>query len=427
MNEFNTKVSTLNNNIELFLGQVEANANDFLARNFPTDCDTLKIHLSFKQKIDKTWIIEKEKAQKNRDAFPSRSIKMSISVRKDATGVWLENHRPHSFLNEAKLARIAIAIRIGALETRLHTTEFKILCLDDMLISLDMPNRMQVLKWLLNPSEKPYNSFQIILLTHDKAFYEITKHQIEVRGLKDDWKFWELYNDEFHNLKQPYLATGNSHLELAEKYFGSFDFPACANHLRKECERLIRNFLPENQCLEGAEGEPRGKLLASLIEELKRHHAVFGKDFSPFNSLKLYKDILMNPLSHDSLGTSVFQYELREIMDDLIPKLSNLKSEMKFEVERERKCLVDLKITDTAGVNWTYKVEFLEHLREFTFEDGSKVLTKPRCLVTERVNAAGSKEILNVTGSGIAPGLAVAAEPEAAEEAAETEAAPEAE
>jgi len=254
-----------------------------------------------------------------------------------------------------------------------------------------------VLKWLLNPSEKPYNSFQIILLTHDKAFYEITKHQIEGRGLKDDWRFWELYNDEFHGLSQPHLAKGNSHLELADKYFRNFEFAACANHLRKECERLIRGFLPENQTLEGLEGEPRGKMLASLIEELKKQHTEFGKDFGPFQNLKLYKDILMNPLSHDNLGTSVFQTELREIMDDLIPKLSKLKTEKKFEVERGKKCLVALKITDSAGVEWIYKIEFLEHLREFTFLDGSTALSNLKCLVIERVDDKGTTQAFNKT------------------------------
>lgn len=397
VNEFNTKVRTLNNDIDLFLGQVEANANDFLTKNFPSDSDTLNIILSFKQKIDKTWVIDKEKSQRSGATIPSRSIKMSISVRKDANGTWIENHRPHSFLNEAKLTRIAIAIRIGALLTRLQTTQFKVLCLDDMLISLDMENRMQVLKWLLNPAEKPYIAFQIILLTHDRAFFKITENQIKARGLGGDWKFWEMYNDEFHGLAQPHLKTTNSNMALADKYFQEFDFAASANYLRKECERLIRGFLPENQCLEGSEGEPQGKLLARLIDELKKQHDDFGKDFSPFNSLKLYKDILMNPLSHDNLGTSVFQTELREIMDDLIPKLSSLKSEKKFEVERGKKCLVDFRITDHAGVDWVYKIEFLEHLREFTFSDGSTVLSNPKCLVIERVNTSGSKENFNMT------------------------------
>lgn len=390
--KFKDRADDLNNKIELFLNQVEDNANKFLEKNFPSDAKTLKIHLEFKQKIDKNWINERDKAINQPQSIPPRSIKLSISIRKDEAAEWIINHRPHSFLNEAKLTRIAIAIRIGALLTRLQTTEFKVLCLDDMLISLDMSNRMQVLKWLLNPSEKPYNSFQIILLTHDRAFFEITKHQIEVGGLKNEWKFWELYNDEFHNLQQPHLAMGNSYLELAEKYFHAFDFAACANYLRKECERLIRVFLPENQCLEGSEGEPKGKLLGKLIDELEKQHKAFNQDFRPFNNLKLYKNILMNPLSHDSLGTSVFQSELREIMYDLIPKLSSLKSEMKFEVERGKKCFVALKITDSESVEWTYKIEFLEHLREFTFVDGSKSLTDPRCLVVERVDNSGGTQ-----------------------------------
>jgi len=243
-------------------------------------------------------------------------------------------------------------------------------------------------------------------LTHDKAFYEITKHQIEGRQvekidengtpktepMKTDWKFWELYNDEFHDLNQPHLATGNSNLELAEKYFRDFEFAACANHLRKECERLIRIFLPENQTWKWVKGEPALKLLQELIEELENHHKVFGKDFRPFKNLGLYKNILMNPLSHDSQGTSVFQHELREIMDDLIPQLQSLKSEKKIEIERGKKCLVDLRITDSAGMEWVYKIEFLEHLQEFTFLDNDKAITNPRCLLIDRVDTSGKNE-----------------------------------
>lgn len=385
---FEAELNKLNTAIERFLFNVQAATNDYIRENTPNDGRKMEVSLEYLDRVNYEDIKKKRSTHR---------IRLTLKIWNTTTKDWQEVMRPHSYLNEALLTRITIAIRFGALLTRITNTDFKVLCLDDMLISLDMSNRMQVVRRLLDASKNPYKDYQIVMLTHDRAFYEITKHQIEGRSLKADWKFWELYNDEFHDQIQPYLSTGNSHLELAEKYFRDFEFASCANHLRKECEQIIRKLLPENRCLEGSEGEPRGKLLASLIDELNRLHTEFGKDFSPFINLKLYKDILMNPLSHDNVGTSVFQHELREIMDDIIPKLLQLNSKIHCQIVRGKRCLRTFKITDKDGMTWEYKIELLEHLREFVFLDGRTEYSNPRCLVFERSNNSGKKEIYNST------------------------------
>jgi hypothetical protein len=51
--------------------------------------------------------------------------------------------RPQSFLNEAKLTQLALSVRFAASLVNLHESDLKLLVLDDLLVSLDMSNRMK--------------------------------------------------------------------------------------------------------------------------------------------------------------------------------------------------------------------------------------------------------------------------------------------
>lgn len=398
---FNRGIEQLNLAIETFVDMVANAANDYIHDNALEGERKIEINLKYLDRINYEDIRWKRSSPK---------IRLTLKIWDTDTNDWKVVMRPHSYLNEALLTRITIAIRFGALLTRIRDTDFKVLCLDDMLISLDMSNRMQIVRRLLDAGKNPYKDYQIVMLTHDKSFYQIVKHQIGVRQvekmnadgmsigapMENDWYFWEFYNDEYHNLEQPYVATGDGDLELAEKFFKSFQFAACANHLRKECERRIKIFLPEHKWYEvhHASGDIRMKTLEHLLDELNKYHGIHNKDFAPFANLKLYKDILMNPLSHDNYGTSVFQAELREIMDDLIPKLGQLKNEILYEVERGKEKILHLKITDDEGVEWIYRVQILEHFRRITFLDGQPVFSKTACKVIEGTNAEGKTRSL---------------------------------
>lgn len=57
--------------------------------------------------------------------------------------------RPHSYLNEARLSAIAIAIRFAILKERYIDDAPKIMVLDDLLLSLDLGNRSALLKIIL--------------------------------------------------------------------------------------------------------------------------------------------------------------------------------------------------------------------------------------------------------------------------------------
>ena len=75
-------------------------------------------------------------------------IRLTIKEKKD-NGTWGDIEKPQTQLNEAKLTAIILSIRFSLLDL-VAAPDGRFLALDDMLISLDMSNRMKVIKYLLD-------------------------------------------------------------------------------------------------------------------------------------------------------------------------------------------------------------------------------------------------------------------------------------
>lgn len=146
--------------------------------------------------------------------------------------------RPHSFLNEARLTALALAIRFAAFETRpQRVSDFKILVLDDLLISLDMSVRLRVIQELINS----YGDYQKFILTHDIGFYRFLKQVFEIEGEHQvDWKCFEMYENIIEGKSRPYIKPADDLLVKAKKFLDNNEFDACAVFLRKKAEEMIR-------------------------------------------------------------------------------------------------------------------------------------------------------------------------------------------
>ncbi len=212
-------------------------------------------------------------------------------------------------MNEAKLSAIAISIFLGAIiKQSPFSPDLKPLFLDDILIGLDNENRLRLLNLLKETdvleADKVFKHFQIFITTYDRHWYEVSK--INLVG----WKFIEFYKSNtgpqiIHNDKTP--------LEKARAYFEAFDFPACANYLRKECERLLRSKLLETYTVgEGIKGLIKPINLETLIDRLKTYYTELGIE-PPNNlidSLQNYKSILFNPMSHSDIESPIYRNDL---------------------------------------------------------------------------------------------------------------------
>ena len=215
---------------------------------------------------------------------------------------------PQSFLNEARLTAIALAIRLGFLESRLSTAELKLLVLDDLLISLDMSNRRKVLDLLLTQYAPAY---QLFILTHDRAFFEKAKRQISVRNADSNWKYYEMYEDTRTTPAKPFIKKSDSHIVCAEQYFINFDFPAAANYLRKACEQLLDEILPKRHKL-NSNGEKIWQL-ATLLVKADDYFKTIPVSSQPVSDIQEHLKTLLNPLSHADLESPIYRQELADI------------------------------------------------------------------------------------------------------------------
>lgn len=281
----------VNGEIDALLGNIEQYANTFIKEHFYNDKDVLKVKLTFDKRFTFDLIEQHVWEDDNKHIRESQlQIKLVVSQYDTANTTWIPLHRVQSFLNEAQLTRIAIGIRIGALRTRLQTSEFKLLILDDMLISLDLSNRMEVIKIILNHNNKPslrfFDTFQKIILTHDRGFYNILKNYTNA----NEWEYYKLTKDENSN-EPPKLNSDKTHIEKAARFFADGEFDAVGNELRKEVELTVKKYLNQALNRENEEFQELSKMLKSAYEkytanERKAFEKVFVDKDLPLNIIK---------------------------------------------------------------------------------------------------------------------------------------------
>jgi energy-coupling factor transporter ATP-binding protein EcfA2 len=193
--------------------------------------------------------------------------------------------KPQSFLNEAKLTQLALSVRFAASLVNLHQSDLKMLVLDDLLVSLDMSNRMRVVELLLSPT---FRDYQKIILTHDIGFFREFKRRIG--GEHVDWCFVRLQGNASESIK---AHNEKGDMERAESYLNSHDIDEAAMFLRKAAEATAKRYR------EWAEGkaQPPGQFF-SLTENLRAARNKLLADLPT----TLYKQVLKGtPAEHRAL------------------------------------------------------------------------------------------------------------------------------
>lgn len=221
------KLSELNADIQNQIFNINEKATDFYTKHFSNNQELYKIVLEYAGPF-------KIGGRTTEYKIENPHIRLTVSV-KMADGSFKTIERPQSYLNESKLTAIGLTIRLIVLLERPATPEIKLLVLDDMLISLDMSNRMQVIDIIFNVFKPDY---QIILLTHDFGFYREIKRR--TYNEPENWINLEFFADEA--TKHPRIKNGKTDLEKAQDYLNDKDFEACAIQLRKATEAVLKNF-----------------------------------------------------------------------------------------------------------------------------------------------------------------------------------------
>lgn len=214
----------------------------------------------------------------------------------------------HHFLNEAKLSAIAIAITFSSFLLQ-PESELKILALDDVLIGLDMSNRLPVIDIL----EEYFSDYQIFFITYDRAWYEIVRQ----RTKDSEWKYAEFYFWKTPEYEIPTYRGDQSYLEKAKEYFDANDYKACAIYLRTAFEVAIKKFCENKDLKVKYRENPKHQRSEDFWTSIKDGKDKSGNPFlqrSLINEIELYRSIILNPLSHANI-VNIIKKEISEAIE----------------------------------------------------------------------------------------------------------------
>jgi energy-coupling factor transporter ATP-binding protein EcfA2 len=143
--------------------------------------------------------------------------------------------RPQSFLNEAKLTQLALCVRFAASLVNLRESDLKMLVLDDLLVSLDMSNRMKVVEILLSET---FANYQKIILTHELGFFREFRRKLGASH--PDWCFLRLEGTAATKIE---ARSEKNDIQKAEEYLHGHNLDEAALCLRKAAETTAQRFL----------------------------------------------------------------------------------------------------------------------------------------------------------------------------------------
>lgn len=144
----------------------------------------------------------------------------------------------HSFFNEARLSALAICLFFAALKDS-PATGLRILALDDILIGLDMTNRVKVIDLV----HDNFPDWQILIFTYSKAWFERLKERVKTLGWSAPWQSIVLWEEWQEGEKSPRVVAEGSGdlLEMAERHLQRKDYTAAAVYARKFLEFLFHS------------------------------------------------------------------------------------------------------------------------------------------------------------------------------------------
>ena len=297
-------------------------------------------------------------------------------------------YKPQSHFNEAKLTAIALSVRFACMPTA-GVQPGSFLALDDMLISLDMSNRLKVIRFLLH---KMVSIYKIYVFTHDRLFYHTFKRTIETQFDKSKWVFGGLYlNDLNIPIEPEFLPDTTSKIVLARDAYTRHDYFRCGTLLRQELERLLSELLPESYRIreDPATKATISKNLDEQIGSLEEFCKCEQIDFKTFQDLKLYKDLFMNSTAHNDITSPFYRQEIKSCLY-AIETLSQIAR------SREVRCKRDLSfsIKSIDDKIHTIRVRMREPLLLLEYDGNCRVSYYSKCEILKVINDIGEESIM---------------------------------
>lgn len=215
---------------------------------------------------------------------------------------------PQNFLNEARLSALALAIYFAGRQvcaTTLQANTPRLMVLDDVLIGLDQSNRLPVLQTL----DKHFSDWQIVLLTHDRVWFEMARFHLVDR---QDWGALELFEEiEPTGGSRPVLKPQNidavaSNIATAKTFHAANEYAAAAVHARVAFELTLKKLCDRKSVPVRFHIEQRktsSDELLSAIESWLNHSSRVNEKTAvapAIGQIKMWRNVVLNPFSHST-------------------------------------------------------------------------------------------------------------------------------
>lgn len=378
--DFQGVITKFNTEFDYYLKQIEQRTNRHLAEKFE---EKFKIKFEYRNAIYNDFKPgSKGRSWKIKPPQIIMSVELITDLITDPNKKIIES--PQSFLNEAKLSSLALAMRLAILDEKFVAEYPKVLVLDDALMSMDMSNREFILGILF---ENYLNDYQILFFTHQRGLFEDARVFIEnyyaekaraagknkeeqKNAWKEEWKLIEMYETENDKkIPIPQIQPYESSLQKALKYFKQqIDYNACGNNLRIALEEFFRGYLPHRYFVDGA-GQPvspNSMMLDGLLVKAREYFTYVGFDTTPLDKLDRYRVRSLNPSSHFNPRTEYFKKELQEIFSILDGLKKNL-----HEATLTKDKKITFAIQTQSGRTLTYTAILLDGISLYQKSDGT--------------------------------------------------------
>ncbi|WP_061869378.1 ATP-binding protein [Prevotella intermedia] len=361
-------IDTFNENLSNFIDNVNTKASKIYNKYFKAE-DELDMLIQVKYVKDK----DRKENPYNEEfyLFYKRETAGSAYVwRYPKIGLHIEIgeiviQKPQSFFNEARLTAIALAIRFACLQSG-EPQDGQFLALDDMLISLDMSNRMKVIDYLLSEC----NQYKIYLFTHDRAFYNFIWTKISKKKCNNQWLHKRIY---IQHSEPVLIDDDDDYISKAKRFYQIQDYETSAIYLRKSLEETIGNLLPcELKTSAGGGFLSLETLWIKLVKYYSDNGKCIGQEIQDlFKNSKL---LILNPAAHfQRLSSPIYKEELKQVFKlyDKLAELDNI--DTMLCVEKGSEIIFDYPAK-------RYMCSFILN-KDFCIYEGSRLIcTMPKCM-----------------------------------------------
>lgn len=261
--------------------------------------------------------------------FNGKSIKPVVKFNGE------ELDAPHLSLNEARQSALALAIYFAGRRLCAATTLAdvpKLMVLDDVIVSLDQSNRLPILDLLA----AQFKEWQVIVLTHDRLWFDMTRSYHRRHKADRFWSYYELHAGA--NLKAPPTpvamssSSAKESLDLAKRFVSENHVNAAGNAARVAAERALREFCDVKRIPVRYRLESEKIAFSDLIDgasDWSRREANGHYD-SVLGHLRMYVEILLNRLSHGG-STTLERHDVQGAIAAIDALLFALKVTSRYE------------------------------------------------------------------------------------------------